>query len=88
MEPDRRGLPNDREHQAPEGQVESLGQDDSGDAPARRFVASALAHVVREGWCCRNCGGGFCLHVSPSRCPSCGARSGSRRKRPAVELEP
>lgn len=66
---------------------DDLRPDDSGDAPGRRFVGSALAHAVRAGWCCSRCGGGFCLHVSPSRCPSCGARSGRRRKRPPEEPE-
>lgn len=69
------------------GSSESLAADEPGgdgsseEAVSRRFIGSALAQAVREGWCCRNCGGGFCLHVSPSRCPSCGAptrRTGRR----------
>jgi rubrerythrin len=65
---------------------DDLDTEDGHGAAPRRFMASALARAVREGWCCRNCGGGFCLHVSPSRCPACGARSDSR-KRPGREPE-
>lgn len=38
------------------------------------LTGETIARAVREGWCCRACGGGFCRHVSPLRCPRCGAR--------------
>lgn len=68
------------------GSSKSQAADDPNDdgsseeAASRRFIGSALAQAVREGWCCRNCGGGFCLHISPSRCPSCGARPRTGRR--------
>ena len=45
----------------------------------RRCAGSATARAVRDGWCCRNCGGGFCRHVSGALPAVCGRASRRRR---------
>ena len=47
-----------------------MGNENPGQ-PRGTAIGMALARVVREGWCCVECGGAFCNHVNPKRCPSC-----------------